>query len=51
MPIKRISRYVVNKYDEGPDICLVVLRIDNPTLAPPADPVVDSRSVLRIWEK
>ena len=47
----RIADYVAKKYDEGPDIRLVVLRLTRPTLMPPADPIRESRSVLRIWEK
>ena len=44
--IERISGYVADKYDEGPDIRLFVLRLKIPTLMPPVYPVGDSRSVL-----
>ena len=44
--IERISGYVAKKYDEGPDIRLVVLRLKRPTLMPPVDPVRESRSDL-----
>ena len=44
--IEGISGYVAKKYDEGPDIRLVVLRLKRPTLMPPVDPVRESRSDL-----
>ena len=44
--IEGISGYVAKKYDEGPDICLFVLRLKIPTLMSLVYPVGDSRSVL-----
>ena len=46
-----ISGYISNKYEEGPDISLIVLKLVKPTLKPPADPTGDSQYVLRICEK
>ena len=44
-----ISGYIADKYNEGLDIRLVLLRLNKPNLMPPANPIGDSRSVLRIW--
>ena len=46
-----ISGYVTNKYNEIPDIRLIMLKLENLTLAPPANPLGGSRSVLQIHEK
>ena len=44
--IKRISGYVADKYDEGPDIHLVVFKIKKLNFTPLVHPIGDSRSVL-----
>ena len=45
----RISGYVADKYDGGPDIRLVVPKLEKLTLTPPADPIWESIYILRIW--
>ena len=49
--IERISDYVTDKYNDGPYICLVVIKLENRALISPSDPIGESRSVLQIWEK
>ena len=49
--IERISGYVADKYEKGPNIHLAVLKLEKPTFTPPADPIGEYRSVLKIWEK
>ena len=49
--IERISGYVADKYEKGPNIHLAVLKLEKPTFTPPADTIGESRSVLKYGRK
>ena len=51
MTTERIAGYVANEYNKKRNIRLVVLKRENLTFTPPAEPIGDSWYVLQILEK